>query len=133
MLLPCVKRNLYGWCCVCRRATEGQLAQFKITAVGLEPLKYEWFKDDRKLTCATADSPLVRGKENSGWPGQHYGAGRSTGVGGCRRAVGGKGSGEGECAQGLQGRKSIMRAGEGNRCANEWFQGRESTRGQMGR
>jgi hypothetical protein len=24
---------------------------------GLEPLRYQWFKDDRKLSMATADSP----------------------------------------------------------------------------
>ena len=26
---------------------------------GLEPLRYQWFKDDRKLAVATSDSPLL--------------------------------------------------------------------------
>ncbi|GAX84925.1 hypothetical protein CEUSTIGMA_g12346.t1 [Chlamydomonas eustigma] len=38
---------------------EGGQVQFKIVASGMEPLRYQWYKDDRRLTAATSDSPTL--------------------------------------------------------------------------
>lgn len=40
-------------------ATEGDVVEFKIRAVGVEPLRYQWCKDGRQLQQATADSPIL--------------------------------------------------------------------------
>ncbi|WIA30296.1 hypothetical protein OEZ86_000384 [Tetradesmus obliquus] len=38
---------------------EGGNAQLSITATGMGPLRYQWFKDSKRLTVATSDTPLL--------------------------------------------------------------------------
>ncbi|KAF8069461.1 MKS1 [Scenedesmus sp. PABB004] len=38
---------------------EGANAQLSVTATGLGPLRYQWFKDGKRLTVATSTSPLL--------------------------------------------------------------------------
>ncbi|MEW5298780.1 MAG: hypothetical protein WDW36_001863 [Sanguina aurantia] len=38
------------------RVGEGGVVKLKVSAMGLEPLRYQWIKDDKRLTTATADS-----------------------------------------------------------------------------
>lgn len=40
-------------------AAEGRIAEFKVKATGEEPLQYQWYKDDAKLTAATSDSATL--------------------------------------------------------------------------
>ncbi|KAG1660692.1 hypothetical protein FOA52_015903 [Chlamydomonas sp. UWO 241] len=35
---------------------EGGMAQFRIAATGVEPLRYQWFKDEKKISVATSDT-----------------------------------------------------------------------------
>ncbi|KAL6765691.1 ciliary basal body-associated, B9 protein-domain-containing protein [Haematococcus lacustris] len=41
------------------RVQEGAMVELRVEAVGMEPLKYQWYRDDRKLTVATADSDIL--------------------------------------------------------------------------
>ncbi|KAJ9518573.1 hypothetical protein QJQ45_018610 [Haematococcus lacustris] len=41
------------------RVQEGAMVELRVEAVGMEPLRYQWYRDDRKLTVATADSDIL--------------------------------------------------------------------------